>query len=504
MKIPARIGVFELVAGEARLAVVQTGRARPVLAEYHVAALPDAPAPAGDEEADLADDPRVAALAALAGQVRQRPALFVLSLPADQAVVRTLSLPLKGARRVAAAVEFELEPHLAVPLEHLVIDHAILGEANGETQVLAVGLRRAVVEEQADLLAAAGVTVEGVSLDVAGQCALWRLGRKRVTGLQALLHVRAHGVTLAMVDGKSLLSFRVLPFTAAQVQENPTALARQVRNSLRAFQATWPGEAAFDRLTVTGVDLFTEERELLESGVGLPVAYEDPSEVLRAGGRGADRPGPDAAALAGVAVSAAGGGYGFDFAEGTGLGASAPRAMGRHAVFSGLLLLVAVLGYAGYCFIDYRANQAELQRLGDRIWQAYTDAIPPAARTLDERPPEDTGGALVAEALMADFEELPEPPDITPFTQPPFLDILLAVGQALPEAPPANQPIDIKEISMKDGSAAGITIQGETTQPDAVDTFYRRLRESDAFGNVRPPVRRLEGAVESFTITAER
>jgi hypothetical protein len=108
---------------------------------------------------------------------RSRPQAYVLSANALYTVVRTLAIPFRGARRVAAAVPFELEPYLAFPLEDLAVDFTTVGEFDGETEVLAMGMRRQQLDEQLDILREAGIDTDAVTLDALALTGLWITGR---------------------------------------------------------------------------------------------------------------------------------------------------------------------------------------------------------------------------------------------------------------------------------------------------------------------------------------
>src|SRR5690606_9664090 len=155
------------------------------------------------------------------------PQLYVLCVSCQHSIVRALTIPFKGSRKVAAAVAFELEPYLAVPIEDLVVDHTVIREVEGETEVLAVGVRGDLLHEQVDLLQEAGITVEGITLDVAGLTTLWMTGRKSVSGLHAVLHIRESGGILTVVFNRSIAFYRPLTVPVNRMREDPQAVARE-------------------------------------------------------------------------------------------------------------------------------------------------------------------------------------------------------------------------------------------------------------------------------------
>ncbi len=254
MVVRARVAAIEFAGDEVRLAVVKTGARTPKVLELHSRrAAYDAP--------EQRVDSLVAAVKSLLKDVKHRPAAIVLCLSSSHSMVRTLTIPFRGARKVASAVRFELEPYLAFPIEELAVDFSPVLEADGQTDVLAVGIRRAVIEEQLNILNAAGIDPEGVDVDAVGLTGLWRASRPSMKGLHAVLHVRDEGSVVAVVCNKTLAYFRYLAFGVEGMRSNPAAAAREVLNSMRAFQAGWRGEGEIATLAVTGDAAGTESSE---------------------------------------------------------------------------------------------------------------------------------------------------------------------------------------------------------------------------------------------------
>ncbi|MCC6486312.1 MAG: hypothetical protein IT364_02325, partial [Candidatus Hydrogenedentes bacterium] len=282
MKLSAKIAAFEIEGDEIRVAVVKTGGKVPIVLETHAQRAPSA----GSEGRHAA---QVQTAREILGRIKSRPQLYVLSVGCQHAIVRALNIPFRGRSKVSAAVAFELEPYLAVPVEDLSVDHGVIREIDGETEVLAVGVRRTLLDEQVSVLAEAGVLIEGISLDVAGLTSLWLGNRRAVTGLHALLHVREAACVLTIVYNRSIAYVRPLPIGAKSMRENPQTVSREVRNSLRAFLANWRGESSIAELTVADADLSPAERDAFEEGMQIPIVYESLSKGLK----GAERLGQE-------------------------------------------------------------------------------------------------------------------------------------------------------------------------------------------------------------------
>ena len=92
-----------------------------------------------------------------------------VGLANQKIVVRVIDLPyLEDAKELAAAVRFQAQDQLPMPLEHAVLDHqplAVLNDAAGRRQrVLLVAARREMVERVLAALRSAGLKPEGVDL----------------------------------------------------------------------------------------------------------------------------------------------------------------------------------------------------------------------------------------------------------------------------------------------------------------------------------------------------
>ena len=91
---------------------------------------------------------------------------IISSLPASSFVIKRLSLPFKGSRRVRQVIKYELEPHLPFPLEEAIIDFYIVDDRLPDrTLVLAFAINQRVVEKHLKILDRAGIRPEIVGLD---------------------------------------------------------------------------------------------------------------------------------------------------------------------------------------------------------------------------------------------------------------------------------------------------------------------------------------------------
>lgn len=473
MILSAKIAAVELDGDRVRVAVVKTGGKVPTVLEFHHR-------PVSYAEPEERRAATVQALQEILEAMKNRPAAFVLVASSRYAAIRALTVPLKGARRVAAAVRFELEPYLAFPIEELIVDYATLGEDSEGTRVLAVGLRRAALEEQLSILTECGIDPEGIGLDAAGLTALWQIGRKVRIEIHAALHICEGGSILAVTRGRSLVYFRHLPVTVALAHENPAAVARDVHNSLRAYRSTdEAGEEPVD-LTVTGVDLFEEERRLFEEGIAIPVVYEDLREKVKfaRAGEGAVGENPEgnvAETLVGVALAAAARiPYGFNFRKDELARPNEFRGLMQHALFSGAIALLVLVGYGFHLYLEYRDNRAETARLSGEIWQMFVETFPNSQRAADGRPSGDLDGSMALSFMREEYEkaltggrEVP----LDMFRGSNFLDILAEIGRHMPESKVTVTQVRLDPPGREADPRSGrrVVIEGVAGNPEVIN-----------------------------------
>ena len=510
MRVSAKLGAIEFDGDVVRVAVVKTGGRRPVVIELQSErAVYEAP---GDRLEALAG-----AVRALMDRLKNRPEALVLGVSCEWTIVRLLMLPVTGNKRVSAAVQFELEPYLAFPIEDLAVDHTVIRSASGQTHVLAVGMRRTSLEEHLSILEAAEVTVDGIDVDAVGLASLWLAGHAKEKGLRAALHVRAQNSVLTIMNNKTLAYFRLVPSGAAQIQENPKAVARAVLNSLRSFQAAWnrdlDAQDAVGALTVSGIELFEEERALFETEMGVPVQFEDLIQPLKgfekaaakaAGGEERAAPGTWAGVI-GVANAAAGESFSLNFRRGDYEAPNPMRGLRSQIVFSAGLALILLLGFGGYAYVSYSKNMAEAKRLGDAIWTEYAETFPVAANETP-RSPTDLGGAVTFQRMKTERDawyERAATLSVDTFTQPTMLEVLMELSKAMP-----GSKIDLLEVRVTPGRGAGpqLYVKGEAAQSSSVDEMESALRQSPVIALRPDSVRRTASGgsnKESFQLYAD-
>jgi type IV pilus assembly protein PilM len=132
-----------------------------------------------------------------------------VGLANQKIVVRVMELPyLDDPKEIDAAVRFQAQDQLPMPLEHAVVDHrqldVVTDESGRRQRVLLVAARREMVERVLSALRAAGLKPEGVDLSAFAMVrALHRAGPED----EQVLYLAISGLTNLAVARGSLCSF---------------------------------------------------------------------------------------------------------------------------------------------------------------------------------------------------------------------------------------------------------------------------------------------------------
>lgn len=471
MKVTAKIGAIEFVGNEVRVAMVKTGRSLPQVLDLQTrTAVYEAPEDRVPAFARALND----ALDAL----RFNPATYVLCVPCNMTVVRALDIPFKGLARVSKAVPFEIEPHLAFPLEELLLDFNVIRESGSTTEVLAVGARKNHLEEQLAILQLAGVEAELAGVDVAGLTSLWLATQKNVKGLRAVLHVRDDSSMLAITHNRALAYFRHLYFGVDALQTDPRRAAREIQNTLRAFMAKWRSDMEFSSLAVTGCSLTVDETEVFEEVLSMPVTTTVLMDALKKSRScTVDRSANFWEAAIGVGFSAGGGGLGFNLMKDAQQAQGAIRAVVAHLMFSACLALLFLLGCAWYYHEGRLRNETLIEQARDELNFLEGEIE-----------------KMTAEGLGADVK-------VSVFSDPTLLDLLKELTEKLPRG-----SFHISEIKVNPPDARGgwINIAGSANSAAEFNAAFERLKESSMFRFTEDTNIRLQGEKTTFRLRAFR
>lgn len=461
MPVMARVAAIEFDGDDVRLAVVKTGISRPRVLEVHTAR-------AQYEDPEQRQDAMVQAVKGLVDGLKTRPTAYVLCLSSVNSIVRTITIPFRGARRVTPAVTFELERYLAIPIEELVVDHMPILEFDGQTEVLAVGMRRNIIQEQIDILNAAGIDPEGADIDAIGLTSLWKRVRQ-VKGLHALLYLHNKTAVFAVVYNKSLAYFRHLPIGAEQFAENLDDAVREVENSMRAFHSGWKTEAEIAALDVIGLPAQYEDD--LAAQIEIPVTFQDPLAAI---------PAPENvdqrlfAGLIGVAVGAAGGAFSLHLRKDELAHKHLFPSLVPHVMLTSCIALVLLVGCAWFYHHAAIMNAGKAAQLEQQI------------------------GSVEAEVKSLESQGINVPSGM--FGDPTLLDVLSEIAMNLP-----GQIVDVTDVKIEppNVSAPWVIVAGEVKDDNAFKGAVDKIKQSPLFKTDEPELRLVEGK-STFRLVLQR
>lgn len=480
-----KIAAIEIGNRAVRIAVVRTGLKRPrVLSLVERDIMP--------REDESKSDATVRALKDALEEINVSPDLCVSHISGRNAVVRIIRVPFTKVRRIESVIKFELEPHVPLPIDDLVVDFEPIRMIDGKTEVLAVGIKKTLLKEHLDTLAQAGIDPEIVDLDFAPLTALWLL-RNRVsdTEITVLVHPANDRSLLVIMEGRKLIFLRGMDFSAEDIRRNGQQVAEAILTTLRAFSAT-SRRAEIQRLILTGPGFTAEDCAVLERRLGLSVSADElgadviPLEKVAAG---------DVSSWTGVVGSAFNSRgrsrIGFNFRKEQFTQYSTIAELKKNVIFSTVIIALLLVAGFGYVQSQIHIKGAERDALDSRMGDLFEKAFPGTAvipdkvleqmeRAVNDRKKDyDMYGAYLAGKAS-------------------MLDLLNDVITHIPE----SGDILVEQLSIDRGI---VTISGEVAGGAAVETIRRQLGTSKLLQDVgvtKQETNKDTGKID-FTISAK-
>lgn len=293
-------------------------------------------------------------LAAALGDFVKRHGLaqdrIFLVLPRHEAAVRILELPTQDPDELRGMVHLGAEEIVPFPLDELATSYCLLENLDGgSARVLAVVVRRSVLEAQVALLRSAGVTPEQIYLSTA--CLLTALKGTDA----AAVHIAPSGLEVAVLREGRMTFGRGVALDASVADE----VAAEVRGTLSASRRESPDGAAPQEIVLSTDGLEPDTiASALTAALGLPV-------------RAFDENGVGSALIAGALATARGDhAYPVELLPETEIrrrAAVATRSRGMRVGIAALVALVATAGVYVQSVAQRRSYLAELDRRADTM-----------------------------------------------------------------------------------------------------------------------------------------
>jgi type IV pilus assembly protein PilM len=212
-----------------------------------------------------------------------------LGIANQQIVVRQLDIPkIDDEVERSAAVRFQAAEAIAMPLEEVVLDHQVIGEAQSpegspRLRVVVVAARESMISRIVEAVRDAGLKPEGIDLNAFALVRTLAVPTDSTETARVYCHLG--GVTnLAIAVGTTCLFTRPLSAQWDQADENvASSLAEEIRLSIDFYmaqpEARWVGEIVLSGPGSRREGLADELSGLIE----VPVTVAEPLGRLQAG-----------------------------------------------------------------------------------------------------------------------------------------------------------------------------------------------------------------------------
>lgn len=216
----------------------------------------------------------------------------VLGISNQGVLMRLANFPKMPEKKLAQAVRFQAGEHFPIPLNQMVFDFSVVGEASGENgpllEVLLVAARRDMLDKSLKALAGAGLQPDVVDTS---PLALMRTVPKEKFTTTVLLADISNGLsTLVLVDGGVPRFARVIPHSlSTYAKELDQPLAEILGGARQAAAASEGRQDPAETLEEWGRVLANEIRSSV--GYYLSQKSEGSVDLIMLSGRGARIPG---------------------------------------------------------------------------------------------------------------------------------------------------------------------------------------------------------------------
>ena len=211
-----------------------------------------------------------------------------LGISNQQIVVRHLDIPkIDDEKERAAAVRFQAAEAIAMPLDEVVLDHQVVGEAvspegSARLRVVVVAARESMIARIVEAVRAAGLRPEGIDLNAFALVRTLVVPSDSTETARVFCHLG--GVTnLAIAVGTTCLFTRPLSTQWDSDDDNvASALAEEIRLSIDFYmaqpEARWVGEVMLSGPGARREGLVDELGALIE----MPISIAEPLGMLQA------------------------------------------------------------------------------------------------------------------------------------------------------------------------------------------------------------------------------
>lgn len=427
-----------------------------------------------------------------------RTSRIVLGIPSHLVSSRLLTLPFLRVEQIRQVVSFEMESHVPLPLDDVVVEAQLLSAHDGATKVLAVALPKAGLREYLDLCRTAGLDPAVVDAETFVLARYARYAVGDAEGSMAVIDIGATKTTLCVIHGhqprcvRAILIGGDMVTTAVQdalaisaqeaeqwkrsrqVREEPIthaleSLISEIRRSLHAVESA--GGTTIPALfftgggsTLEGLPAYLAER----LGKRLVTSQTTGRPVGRSG---LDQLGPGFATAVGLALTAV-----AEHAPGSGAAAvnfrrgefAVPREAQRRTrwVASMAVGLLALLAGTSL-FLHEQALERRHHALQAQLRRQFQSAVPEATVVVDE-----------VQQFKAAMLEMKRKAALFGSGRTPGLNLLVALS----EQTPRDLAVEIQDLTMEQDK---VTLDAETDSFSSIDRFKGVVERLDGVTEVK-------------------
>lgn len=130
--------------------------------------------------------------------------VIAVSLPAHHLSCRVIELPFTNIKKIEQTIDYELEAHIPVPLDELLVDYHILSVEENRSTVLVAYIPKARFVKYLDLLQVAGVDPKYVGLDSIDLSNIAQVAMVPQEAVYAILDIGHQKTNICVMEGLQL------------------------------------------------------------------------------------------------------------------------------------------------------------------------------------------------------------------------------------------------------------------------------------------------------------
>jgi Tfp pilus assembly PilM family ATPase len=200
--------------------------------------------------------------------------IYVTSFPSHQVLFRNTEMPFNQLDKIDATIRFEAESIMAVPLDNMIVDFALLEQRPEGSTVLVTCVEEKLLNEYINALQAADITPDIIDIDALALARLMEERKEEKT--IALLDIGAEKASIGIFQKGGLRFVRAIAMETgakATFKKLKPSLG-EVILSINAYQGTRGGQIE-EVWLIGGGSRIKGVAEYLEKEIGRPISYPD-------------------------------------------------------------------------------------------------------------------------------------------------------------------------------------------------------------------------------------